>query len=143
MASDSNPGPLKELATSRARFIAELGERLASIRHGLARVGATPEASGELNAVRRRLHALAASADVLHFTAAADALRRAELELASLAGAPSAAPARERVARVLDLVPSLALGAANPRSRRRCTSPVRCMERRPTRLVSSTSCSRW
>jgi CheY-like chemotaxis protein len=112
MASDSNPGPLKELATSRARFIAELGERLASIRHGLARVGATPEASGELNAVRRRLHALAASADVLHFTAAADALRRAELELASLAGAPSAAPARERVARVLDLVSSLALGAA-------------------------------
>jgi hypothetical protein len=74
-------------------------------------VVATPEATGELNAVRRRLHALAAAADVLHFTAAADALRRAELELASLAGAPSAAPARERVARVLDLVPSLALGA--------------------------------
>jgi CheY-like chemotaxis protein len=111
MPSDSNPGPLKELATSRARFIAELGERLASIRHGLTRVVATPEASGELNAVRRRLHALAAAADVLHFTAAADALRRAELELTSLAGAPSAAPARERVTRVLDLVPSLALGA--------------------------------
>jgi CheY-like chemotaxis protein len=112
MASDSNPGPLKELATSRTRFIAELGERLASIRQGLARVGASPEASGELNAVRRRLHALAAAADVLHFTAAADALRRAEIELAALAGAPSPAPARERVARVLDLIPSLALGAA-------------------------------
>jgi CheY-like chemotaxis protein len=111
MASDSNPGPLKELATSRARFIAELGERVASIRHGLARVGAGPDATGELNAVRRRLHALAAAADVLHFTAAADALRRAEVELASLAGAPSSAPARERVARVLDMVPSLALGA--------------------------------
>jgi CheY-like chemotaxis protein len=111
MASDSNPGPLKELATSRARFIAELGERLATLRHGLGRVGSGTEATAELNAVRRRLHALAAAADVLHFTAAADALRRAELELTSLARAPSIAPARERVTRVLDLVPSLALGA--------------------------------
>ncbi|HTV18875.1 MAG TPA: response regulator, partial [Polyangiaceae bacterium] len=103
---------MKELATSRARFIAELGERLASIRQGLARVGASAEDSGELNAVRRRLHALAAAADVLHFTAAADALGRAQTELAALAAAPSPAPARERVARILDLVPSLALGAA-------------------------------
>ena len=112
MASDSSPGSLKELATSRARFIAELGERVASIRHGLARVGASAEANAELNAVRRRLHALAAAADVLHFTAAADALGRAQTELAALAAAPSPAPARERVARILDLVPSLALGAA-------------------------------
>jgi CheY-like chemotaxis protein len=112
MASDSSPGSLKELATSRARFIAELGERLASIRQGLARVGASAEANAELNAVRRRLHALAAAANVLHFTAAADALGRAQTELAALASAPSPAPAREKVARILDLVPSLALGAA-------------------------------
>jgi CheY-like chemotaxis protein len=112
MASDSSPGSLKELATSRARFIAELGERLASIRQGLARVGASAEGNGELNAVRRRLHALAAAANVLHFTAAADALGRAQTELAALASAPSPAPAREKVARILDLVPSLALGAA-------------------------------
>lgn len=112
MASDSSPGSLKELATSRARFIAELGERLTSIRQGLGRVGASAEDSGELNAVRRRLHALAAAANVLHFTAAADALGRAQTELAALASAPSSAPARERVARILDLVPSLALGAA-------------------------------
>lgn len=112
MASDSGPGSLKELATSRTRFVAELGERLGSIRQGLARVGATTDGGGELNAVRRRLHALAAAADVLHFTAAADALRRAETDLASLASSGSSAPARERVTRVLDLLPSLALGAA-------------------------------
>jgi hypothetical protein len=112
MANDSSTGSLKELATSRARFIAELGERLVSIRQGLSRVGASAEGGGELNAVRRRLHALAAAADVLHFTAAADALGRAEAELGSFAGAPSLAPARDRVSRILDLLPSLALGAA-------------------------------
>lgn len=111
MANESSPGPLKELATSRARFLAELGERIQAIRQGLGRIGASPEIGAELNAVRRRLHALAAAAEVLHFTAAADALGRGEAELVSLAGAPSAAPARERVARILDLVPSLALGA--------------------------------
>jgi CheY-like chemotaxis protein len=112
VANESSNGPLKELATSRARFLAELAERIGTVRQGLGRIGASAELGTELNAVRRRLHALAAAAEVLHFTAAADALGRAENELAALAGAPSAAPARERVARILDLVPSLALGAA-------------------------------
>ena len=112
MASDPSPGPLKELATSRARFIAELGERIMNIRQGLARMSSSSDPGAELNAVRRRLHALAAAADVLHFTAAADALGRAEAELSQAAAAPSPAPARERVSRILDLAPSLALGAA-------------------------------
>ena len=113
MANDSGPGPLEKLATSRARFISELGEKLAAARLGLARVGiAGADPGAELNSVRRRLHALAAAADVLHFTTAADALRRAEAELTAGAAAPSPAPVRERVTRVLDLVPSLALGAA-------------------------------
>jgi CheY-like chemotaxis protein len=92
--------------------MAELGERLSAIRHGLARIGASTELGAELNAVRRRMHALAAAAEVLHFTAASDALGLAEAELAALPGAPSPAPTRERVSRILDLVPSLALGAA-------------------------------
>src|SRR6186713_1073182 len=113
MANESSPGPLEKLATSRARFIAELGERIAAARHGLARIGpGSADPGAELNAVRRRLHALAAAADVLHFTTAADALRRAEAELAAGAAAPSLAPARERVMRILDLLPSLALGAS-------------------------------
>lgn len=111
MASEPGSGPLKELATSRARFVSELGERLATLRQGLGRLGPAGEPSPELNAVRRRLHALGAAAEVLHFTAVADALGRAQAELTAATTAPSTGPARERVARILDLLPSLALGA--------------------------------
>lgn len=112
MADSDSPGPIQELTTSRARFVAELGERLAALRQGLSRMASTAEAGAELNAVRRRLHALAAAADVLRFASTADALAMAEAALASTGpGAPSS-PARERVGRILDLVPSLVLGAA-------------------------------
>ncbi len=112
MDSDSSAGPLKELTTSRARFIAELGERLATLRQGLARMSTSAEPTPELNAVRRRLHALAAAAEVLRFTAAADALASAEAALGAVLSGVPGAPARERVGRILDLIPSLALGAA-------------------------------
>src|SRR5688500_10707112 len=99
MASESSE-PLKELAISRARFMAELGERIATVRQGLSRLGSTSEPGAELNAVRRRVHALAAAADVLHFAAAAAALDSSASALSSLAGAASPAPARERVNRI-------------------------------------------
>ena len=54
-SASSSPGPLKELATSRARFIAELGERLGALRQGLARMATLAEPTPELNAVRRSL----------------------------------------------------------------------------------------
>jgi CheY-like chemotaxis protein len=128
MDNSPNPGPLKELTNSRARFIAELAERLVVLRQGLARLSAAPEHATELNAVRRRLHALAAGAEVLRFTSAAEALASAEGSLsATPEGLPSLA-ARERVARVLDLLPSLVVGLSvdlseeldgnDPRSRR-------------------------
>src|SRR5690606_10340599 len=93
MASEPGSGPLKELATSRARFVSELGERLATLRQGLGRLGPAGEPSPELNAVRRRLHALGAAAEVLHFTAVADALGRAQAELTAATTAPSTGPA--------------------------------------------------
>ena len=111
MDSDSSQGPLRELTISRARFIAELGERIAALRQGLARMSSPAEPTAELNAVRRRLHALAAAADVLRFTTTAEALTLAEAALATGGAAPGAF-ARERVGRILDVLPSLVLGAS-------------------------------
>ncbi len=124
MDSDTSQGPLRELTISRARFIAELGERIAALRQGLARMSSPADPAAELNAVRRRLHALAAAADVLRFTSTAEALATAEAALATGSAAPGAL-ARERVGRILDVLPSLVLGAAidlseeldNPRAR--------------------------
>jgi CheY-like chemotaxis protein len=101
----------QELDAPRARFIAELGERISTLRQSLARFGSGAEPAGELNALRRRVHALAAGADVLRFTRAAEALALAETGLAGAGGWDPGAPARERVARILDLLPSLVLGA--------------------------------
>lgn len=100
-----------ELDASRERFIAELGERLSALRQSLARFASAAEPAGELNALRRRVHALAASADVLRFTRAAEALASAEAGLAGAGGWDPGPPVRERVARILDLLPSLVLGA--------------------------------
>ncbi|MEY4543851.1 MAG: hypothetical protein RL685_46 [Pseudomonadota bacterium] len=100
-----------ELDASRERFIAELGERLSALRQSLARFASASEPAGELNALRRRVHALAASADVLRFTRAAEALASAETSLAGAGGWDPGPPVRERVARILDLLPSLVLGA--------------------------------
>ncbi|MEO8178416.1 MAG: response regulator, partial [Deltaproteobacteria bacterium] len=104
-----------ELEAPRARFIAELGERISTLRQSLARLsigaGTGSEPARELNALRRRLHALAAGADVLKFTRAAEALVTAESGLAGAGGWDPGAPVRERLARILDLLPSLVLGA--------------------------------
>jgi len=110
-----------ELEAPRARFIAELGERISSLRQSLARFSSTShpnsssggaaEPAGELNALRRRLHALAAGADVLLFSGAAQALASAEAGLAGAGGWDPGAAVRERVTRILDLLPSLVLGA--------------------------------
>jgi CheY-like chemotaxis protein len=102
----------QELDAPRARFVAELGERISTLRQSLARFGSGSEPAGELNALRRRIHALAAGADVLRFTRAAEALVNAETGLAGAGGWDPGAPVRERVTRILDLLPSLVLGAA-------------------------------
>jgi CheY-like chemotaxis protein len=104
-----------ELEGPRERFVAELGERISTLRQSLARfgtgVGNAAEPAGELNALRRRVHALAAGADVLRFSRAAEALASAEAGLAGAGGWDPGAAVRERVLRILDLLPSLVLGA--------------------------------
>jgi CheY-like chemotaxis protein len=110
MDNSPYPGPLQELTSSRARFIAELAERLSALRLGLARLSAAPEPTSELNAVRRRLHALAAGAEVLRFASAAEALAAAEASLSAAPEGPPSLAARERVGRILDLLPSLVVG---------------------------------
>jgi CheY-like chemotaxis protein len=108
---DLPPEPEAQLDASRARFIAELGERISTLRQSLARFAGGSEPAGELNALRRRVHALAAGAEVLRFTRAAEALSSAEAGLAGAGGWDPGAQVRERVLRILDLLPSLVLGA--------------------------------
>lgn len=123
--------PVHELTASRARFVGELGERIAAVRQGLARI-ASGDGDGELNAARRRLHALAAAADVLHFASTAEALTLAEAALGSSTNGAPSAPARERVGHVLDLLPSLALGASIDLRRE--------LDREPARALSEPLC---
>ncbi|HEU4578552.1 MAG TPA: response regulator, partial [Polyangiaceae bacterium] len=111
MTGDLPPEPEAQLDAARARFIAELGERISTLRQSLARFSAGSEPAGELNALRRRVHALAAGAEVLRFTRAAEALSSAEAALAGAGGWDPGAQVRERVLRILDLLPSLVLGA--------------------------------
>jgi CheY-like chemotaxis protein len=111
MTGDLHPESPRDLEAPRSRFIAELGERLEVLRQGLARLASGSESATELNALRRRLHALAAAAEVLGFASSSAALGNAEENLASVALRGSNAAVRERVARVLDVLPSLVLGA--------------------------------
>jgi len=109
MTGDSSQDLPPELAAPRTRFLAELGERLGALRQSLAKLGAAAESAGELNALRRRVHALAAAADVLRFSRAAEALAMAEAGLAGAGGWDPGPVVRGRVARILDLLPSLVL----------------------------------
>lgn len=110
MTGESSQDLPPELAAPRARFLAELGERLGVLRQSLAKLGAVAESAGELNALRRRVHALGAAADVLRFSRAAEALASAEAGLAGAGGWDPGPGVRSRVGRVLDLLPSLVLG---------------------------------
>ncbi len=112
MTRDSRQPTREQLVSSRARFISELEPRLQALRQGLERVGLTDPDNNELNAVKRRVHAMAAAAAVLDFSAAADALRQAEAALMAAGSSPLAPVAQERVTRILDALPTLVLGGS-------------------------------
>src|SRR5688572_14672822 len=113
----SGPPSSHELSQARDHFIAELGQRLEALRQGLHRIPDAVNATAEVYAVKRRLHALAAAARVLGFAFAAETLAQAESQLGAGASAPGrneAAPPSPSVLahldHVLDAVPTLVLG---------------------------------
>ncbi len=69
------------LSTARAEFASSLARRLEAVQGAVASLEQQPESSGRRDNLLRRLHALAASARVLGFAAAAESLGRAEQRL--------------------------------------------------------------
>lgn len=99
------------LSGARAEFAAGLPRRLEMLREALRQLGESRGDPERLQGVVRRVHALCSSARVLGFASASEALSEAEraLSRADQSAEPSAALAE--VARVLDLLPALLLGA--------------------------------
>ncbi len=103
------------LTDARGEFVASLPRRLEVLRSGLVQLGEAPSERERLNGMLRRLHALASSARVLGFASVAEVLAEAERTLRK---APRSGPSPvmlKEVARGLDLLPSLVLGAPNVR----------------------------
>lgn len=114
MSADPHQPSSREFINSKARFITELEPRIRALRQGLTRVGATDHDLDELNAVKRRIHALAAASQVLDFSSASSALAQAEAALVAAGSAPMAPLSIERVTRILDALPTLVLGGSVP-----------------------------
>ena len=99
------------LSGARGDFVASLPRRLEVLRAALGAVEDQPRDPGRINGLLRRLHALGSAARVLGFASVAEALAEAEKTLRRVAkGGPVAADLAE-IARTLDLLPSLVLGA--------------------------------
>ncbi len=99
-------------AGARADFVANLGRRLDALRTALAALEDDPRSLSRRNNLQRRIHAMGAAASVLGFDSVAEALSGAEQALQrSLRGGATGAAELAEVARVLDLLPSLAWGA--------------------------------
>src|SRR6476660_2841421 len=97
------------LADSRAQFVASLGRRLEALRQALFALEQAPKSAALRDHLRRRIHAFGAAAGVLGFDRVFDAFREAEAVLGRAALSDDSDLAF--VARTLDLVPSLVLGA--------------------------------
>src|SRR5580658_5017994 len=61
----------RRLGGARADFVAGIGRKLADLRTALTALEGDPRANGPRDELRRKLHALGASARLLHFDAMA------------------------------------------------------------------------
>jgi HPt (histidine-containing phosphotransfer) domain-containing protein len=116
MAEEAGLGLLNDeqarLADSRAQFVSSLGRRLEAVRQALGALERSPRSAAHRDNLRRRVHAMGAAAGVLGFQSVFEAFREVESVLSRAAGAGKVAPSDlSEVARTLDLVPSLVLGA--------------------------------
>lgn len=122
------PGDAETNVTAaRAQFVSSLGRRLEALRLALATVEQNPRSAAQRDHLRRRIHAFGAAAGVLGFDRVFEAFREAEGALGRTALADDADLAF--VARTLDLVPSLVLGADVSVARGRASSSA-SLERR-------------
>jgi DNA-binding response OmpR family regulator len=99
------------LSGARGDFVASLPRRLEVLRAALRAVEDQPRDAGRINGLLRRLHALGSAARVLGFASVAEALGEAEKTLRRVARSGPAPTDVADVARALDLLPSLVLGA--------------------------------
>jgi CheY-like chemotaxis protein len=107
------------LSDSRAQFVGSLGRRLELLREALTALQQAPRSPPHRDHLRRRIHAFGAAAGVLGFERVFEAFREAESVLGRSGPAVLGAAEIGLVARTLDLVPSLVLGAAAPSARSR------------------------
>ncbi|HYJ08933.1 MAG TPA: response regulator, partial [Polyangiaceae bacterium] len=99
------------MSGARGDFVASLPRRLEVLRAALRAVEDQPRDPGRINGLLRRLHALGSAARVLGFASVAEALGEAEKTLRRVARSGPANTDLADLARALDLLPSLVLGA--------------------------------
>jgi DNA-binding response OmpR family regulator len=99
------------MSGARGDFVASLPRRLEVLRAALRAVEEQPRDPGRINGLLRRLHALGSAARVLGFASVAEALGEAEKTLRRVARSGPANTDLADLARALDLLPSLVLGA--------------------------------
>ena len=120
-------GDEARLSGARAEFVGSLPRRLDALRAALRAAEQLPLDAERANGLLRRVHAVGAAARVLGFASVAEALGEAEIAVRKATAAGRAASLDE-VARALDLLPSLVLGAPvsmrTPESRDRSPSHV-------------------
>jgi DNA-binding response OmpR family regulator len=133
MPNVSPPGPSSSgedetrLSGARAEFVGSLPRRLDALRSALRSAEQMPSDPERSKGLLRRVHAVGAAARVLGFASVAEALTEAEKTVRKATAAGRPAPLEE-VARALDLLPSLVLGAPvslrQPETRERAPAPV-------------------
>jgi CheY-like chemotaxis protein len=104
----------KRMGGARADFVAGLGRKVAAARESLRAAVASPEDSAPREELGRRLHGLSTHAEILHFRALAEALRRARQLLAQAVSGPLGAEVAAGLVRLLDDAPKLAWDEAPP-----------------------------
>jgi CheY-like chemotaxis protein len=109
----------KTIGGARADFVAGLGRKVSELRSVLAALEASPRATSVRDELRRKLHALGASARLLHFGAVAATIGEAEEALAgAVRSEPLGASELGTVVRALDDLPALAFGDSAPLPRK-------------------------
>jgi DNA-binding response OmpR family regulator/HPt (histidine-containing phosphotransfer) domain-containing protein len=98
------------LSGARAEFVGSLPRRLDALRGALQSAEQAPADADRMNGLLRRVHAVGSAARVLGFASVAEALAEAERHVRKARTDKQTAPFAE-VARALDLLPSLVLGA--------------------------------
>lgn len=98
------------LSGARAEFVGSLPRRLDALRGALQSAEQGPGDAERVNGLLRRVHAVGSAARVLGFASVAEALAEAERNVRKARADKQSAPFAD-VARALDLLPSLVLGA--------------------------------